>query len=88
MAHTSDNLYVDENGFIFDYKTGLTYSVNSTGVFIVRELLAGTPPSELTHLIKKKYSINHKTAASDLKAFLQQLSDDNLSVPSEVRTDD
>ena len=88
MVRISQNLYLDENGFILDYRTGLTYSLNPTGVFIIRELLEGTALAELTQAIAKKYGISHQTAADDLKEFLRQLSNNSLLISNEVPTDD
>ncbi len=85
MVIASDNLYINENGFVFDYRTGLTYAINHTGIFLLRQMLAGAPRPEIIHALEKKYGVNHETATSDLDDFLQQLSNlDLLNKPSEA----
>jgi len=74
MADTKRNLHVYDNGFVFDSQGGLTYNLNQTGMFILRQLLAGTPPAEITRMLENKYQISRKVATSDLDDFLQQLS--------------
>jgi len=68
------NLYVNGNGFVFDYYRGHTYNLNSTGTFILRELLEGTTPAEISRALENKYRISHRIAAGDIEDFLQQLS--------------
>ena len=88
MANVSENLYVNDNGFVFDYYTGLTYDVNHTGVFVIRQLLDSTPPAQIIRALEKKYGTSHETATIDLNDFLQQLADLNLFKPSETLPDD
>ena len=85
MAIAFDNLYINENGFVFDHRTGLTYAVNHTGIFLLRQLLDGIPRTEIIHALGEKYGINHQTATSDLDDFLKQLTNLNLlNKPSEA----
>lgn len=85
MAIAFDNLYINENGFVFDHRTGLTYTVNHTGIFLLRQLLEGMPRAEIIHALGEKYDINHQTATGDFDDFLQQLVNFNLlDKPSEA----
>ncbi len=88
MANISQNVYVNDNGIVYDYYTGLTYSLNPTGIFILRQLLEATPVAEIPHALENKFGISRKTASSDLDDFLQQLSSLNLFRPSEALPDD
>lgn len=88
MANVSQNLYINDNGFVFDYYTGLSYNLNPTGIFVLRQLLEGTPLAEITRALESKYNISHRTATSDLDDFLRQLSSLNLLRPSEALADD
>lgn len=88
MTNVPQNLYVNDNGFVFDYATGLTYSLNRTGVFILRKLLEGTTVAEITRALEDKFGISHKTAISDVDDFLQQLSSLNLFRPNEALAND
>ena len=88
MVDVSADLYVNDNGFVFDYCTGLTYSSNPTGAFILRQLLEGTPIAEITGALESEYGISHRTATSDMDDFLEQLSNLNLFTPDEALSDD
>jgi len=88
MANVSEKLYVDDNGFVFDYYTGLTYDLNPTGRFILRGLLEGTPLAEISRTLEDKYGINRRTASADIDDFLQQLSSLNLLRLKEALPDD
>jgi hypothetical protein len=88
MDDTPQHLYISDNGFVFDYRSGLSYHLNPTGLFIFRKLLAGTPPSEITLALEKKYSITHNMAAIDIQDFLSQLSNLNLIRSEAIISDD
>jgi len=81
-------LYVNNNGFVFDYQTGLTYHLNSTGTFVLRQLLEKTPLAEIRRTLQDEYHLDSRTAISDLDDFFQQLSSLNLLKPEEVPTND
>ena len=74
MDGISKNLYISDNGFIFDYDTGLTYGLNPTGVFTLRQLFEGNALAEITHTLENKYGISQRVVTSDIDDFLQQLS--------------
>ena len=88
MVNVSDSLYVNDSGFVFDYYTGLTYNLNHTGIFIIKQLLEGTPRAAIARTLETKYGISHEAAASDLDDFLQQLDSLKLLEPSEAPPDD
>jgi len=88
MAKVCENLYVNGNGFVFDYYGGQTYNLNPTGIFILRELLEGTPPAEITRTLENKYQIGYRTATSDVDDFLQQLSALGLFDSNGAKPDD
>ena len=78
MDNGQQKLYINTNGFVFDYQTGLTYRFNQTGIFILRQLLEGTSLAKIRRTLRKEYNIDSRTAKSDLDDFLQQLSGLNL----------
>ena len=80
----SENLYVSESGFVFNYHTGETYIMNVQGVFILREILKGTPSDEISYALEEKYGISHRKANSDIDDFLEQLSSFNLLLRNKV----
>ena len=76
-----DNLALSENGFLFDTQTGVTYSLNATGTFLLRELIDGTDFSELTLKLTEKFDVNNNVAERDLEQFLFRLKDLGLLQP-------
>jgi hypothetical protein len=88
MADASQDLYINDNGFVFDYKTGLMCRFNETGLFIFKKLLKGTPLPEITQEFESKYGINHSIAEPDIHEFLQQLADLNLLVFKSMDSND
>ena len=88
MISDRRSLYINDNGFVFDYATGFTYSLSHTGIFILKQLLEGIPLTDIIRALEKKYGISHGTATGDLNDFLQQLANLNLFKPSEALLDD
>ena len=80
----SENLYVSESGFVFNYHTGETYILNTMGVFLLRQLIKGTPLAEISYALEKKDGISHRKATSDIDDFLEQLSSFNLLLRNKV----
>ena len=84
MANVSDNLYINDSGFVFDYYTGLTYNLNHAGIFILNRLHEGAPPAVIARALETEYGIGHETATSDLDDFLKQLDSLDLFKPGEA----
>lgn len=78
MFTVSKNIYVNDNGFVFNFYSGLTYGLNQTGTFILQGLQEQTPVSEIARGLEDAYGISRKTVASDVDEFLQQLASLNL----------
>ena len=88
MDNSFENLYINDNGFVFDYCGGVSYQLNQPGLFIFRELLAGTPAPEIILVLEKKYGISHDMATIDTKDFLAQMSGLNLIGAKKIIVDD
>jgi hypothetical protein len=78
MLTVSKNIYVNDNGFVFNFYTGLTYGLNQTGTFILKRLQERAPVPEIARGLEDAYGIGRKTVASDVDEFLQQLASLNL----------
>ena len=46
------DLAISDSGFLFDPYTGLTFSVNPSGKFLLEELRAGRDPSRLAPALR------------------------------------
>jgi hypothetical protein len=62
-----------KSGFLFDHNTGLTYSLNPTGLFIFQQLQEAREPEDLLKNILKEFSIDEDTARKDLDDYFRQL---------------
>lgn len=69
------NLALSESGFLFDTRTGATYSVSKTGTFLLKELIAGATPTSLPERLIETYEVDHLTASRDVERFLFRLRD-------------
>ena len=70
-----ENLALSENGFLFDSRTGNTYSLNQTGTFILRKLIDGELPERLLKLLGSDFDIAEEVAERDIEQFLFRLKD-------------
>ena len=62
-----------QSGFLFDHNTGLTYSLNPTGLFIFQQLQEGQEPEDLLKNILGRFFIDEDTARKDLYDYFRQL---------------
>jgi hypothetical protein len=88
MDNISQDLYINDDGFVFDYRAGVSYHLNQPGLFIFKKLLAETPVPEIILVLEKKYGISHNMAAIDTKDFLAQMSGLNLIGAKKLIVDD
>lgn len=68
-----DNIAVSENGFIFNPLTRDSFSVNETGVFIIKKLKEGESEESILKNLVDEYDLDTYTAERDLNDFLSML---------------
>ncbi|MBX6423282.1 HPr-rel-A system PqqD family peptide chaperone [Thermosulfurimonas sp. F29] len=66
-------LAVSEEGFVFDPETGNSYTVNETGLRILRHLKEGLPPEKIVAELVKEYEVSPEEAERDLYEFVETL---------------
>ncbi|MBT3500996.1 MAG: PqqD family protein [Candidatus Marinimicrobia bacterium] len=71
-------LTISESGFLFDHATGLTYTLNSTGQFIFRNIQDKQNARSILSLVMNEFEVNEDTAHKDLDDFIRQLKEFNL----------
>lgn len=69
------NLALSENGFLFDTRTGNTYTLNRTGTFLLREMIKGVPYEELVPRLAEVFDVDRNTATNDVDQFIFRLKD-------------
>jgi hypothetical protein len=78
-ARLSPALAVSETGFVFDPRTGHSFTVNPTGLFALRALQAGRPLSEVVTQLAQEYP-EAPSLEEDLQGFVRQLATFGLTV--------
>lgn len=77
------HLALSENGFLFDQRTGLSYSLSRTGTFLLRRLLDGATTDQLAAALRESFEIDEQSAARDVAEFLARLKDMRLTEEEE-----
>ncbi len=66
-------LAISDEGFIFDPETGSSFTVNQTGLFILKLLKEGKSQEEIVEALTENFEVTKEEAARDLIDFLEQL---------------
>ena len=72
------NIAISESGFIFNPEIGTSFTTNSLGVAILKQLKTKTSTEEIIDSVVKNYEIDATTCEKDLDDFLRILSQFNL----------
>ncbi len=72
------NLAVSENGFVFDSKTGESFTVNEVGVEIINQLKKTSSTDELIKTLEEKYEVDSYTLEKSVTDFLNMMQEFNL----------
>ncbi len=72
------NIAVSESGFIFNPEIGTSFTTNSLGIAILKQLKEKTSPEEIKNSILKSYDIDAITCEKDLNDFLSIVNQFNL----------
>jgi len=72
------NIAISESGFIFNPEIGTSFTTNSLGVAILKQLKTKTSTEEIIDSVVKNYEIDAITCEKDLDDFLRILNQFNL----------
>lgn len=67
------NIAISENGFIFNPLTGDSFTVNETGLFILRRLKEGESLVTIMKALQDEFELDANSAEIDLNDFLSML---------------
>ena len=67
------HLALSNNGFLFDSATGHTYSLNESGTFMLKKLIEGLSPKEISTAMTITYDISQEILSKDLDQFFHFL---------------
>jgi len=73
MANKLSRIALNDEGFIFDPETGNSYTVNKTGLFILKLLKEGKSEREIVKSLTETFNVDEKEAERDLVDFIEQL---------------
>lgn len=77
------NIAISETGFIFNPLTGDSFSVNPTGLFILRKLKEGATIEAITQALNSEYDLEAFIAERDLDDFLTMLKNHQITQSNE-----
>ena len=66
-------LAINDEGFIFDPETGNSFTVNETGLLVIKLLKEGKSEEEVVSALKEEYEVSEEEARRDLLDFIEQL---------------
>lgn len=73
MAAQLSHLHLSPQGFLFDHHSGLSFSTNSTGAYILERLIQGDERQVILNSMAQHFDVSPDQAASDLDEFLASL---------------
>jgi len=80
---TLEHLQLSDSGFLFDHRRGASYTLNPTGVTLLRWIDAGADHETLVRRMVETWGIDETRAAGDLERFLDRLQSQRvLTVPT------
>ncbi len=82
--HIRKNIAISESGFIFNPLTGDSFSVNETGLFVLRKLKEEENDETILKAFQEEFELDSNTAEIDLNDFLSMLKSYQLTVYEEA----
>lgn len=73
------HLALSDNGFLFDTRSGRTFSLSSTGTFLLQALMTGAEMASLPERLMARFEVDATTAGRDCEQFMFRLRDLGLT---------
>ncbi len=67
------NIQVHDNGFVFAYDLGLTFTTNNTGVQLLKMLQQNLPKDQIKSTVMQMFGISGEDFDIDFQDFMMQL---------------
>lgn len=68
-----EEVTLSATGFLFDHVTGLTYTVNQTGRFILEKMLEGASVADIIKNLTEQFEVSETAARKDVEEFCEQM---------------
>lgn len=75
------SLAISEAGFVFDPRTGHSYTANATALCALDALKRDVPPGEIAALLRERFAADGVDVEHDLAEFLSALREHGLVPP-------
>lgn len=85
MSSPVSELAVSETGFVFDPRTGATFSVNQTGLVVLTALRGQADPGEITEALRERFEGTPSDVREHVEDFLRALRQLGVSVTVPVK---
>ena len=66
-------LAINEEGFIFDPATGGSFTVNRTGLDILKDMKDNRPQEDIADMLARRYGVEPRDAERDVADFADRL---------------
>jgi PqqD family protein of HPr-rel-A system len=80
--HSFRELAISDSGFVFDPRTGATFTLNATGLAIVCALRDGVSRDGLAERVRDRFTEVPEGVDDDVQEFLRALEHHGLLAPS------
>lgn len=84
LAHAIRSLAISDTGFVFDPRTGHSYSVNRTGLTVLRAMKEGRSRLEITDSLSRDFS-RATAVEDDLNVFVKLLEELGIATSAELK---
>ena len=79
LSQALKDIAISQTGFVFDPTTGITFTVNSTGQFILLKLREGLAPDAVEKELRAEFELGESDDPSrDVREFLMLLRDQGI----------
>ncbi len=75
---TMEHLHLSAQGFLFDHHSGISYSTNTVGAFILKQLIEGDDQDKVLSQLQDLYDVDADRARHDLAEFIMLLKQHTL----------
>jgi PqqD family protein of HPr-rel-A system len=72
------NIAISDNGFVFNPSTGDSFTLNKTGIEVLKLIKEGRALNEITRVMQERYDSDSATLERFLSDFINQLLTNNL----------
>ena len=80
-------LALSENGFLFDTRSGGTYSLNASGAFVLEKMMKGLSPSSIAENMAESFVVAVEPAVRDISLFISRLKEFGLVCDDEEQSE-